>query len=121
MIGKASSEFFALLNKMALNNLQQKVSYASPFEKGGLRGILSLFVLLTCLNPPLPPFFKGGITLTMLKIIQMQEKIRRQLEDTKTWLIWNNSNKPLSAAQALSCFVWIEPVYILRGDLKIEK
>jgi len=35
----------------------------SPFEKGGPRGIFQLDSLL---NPPWPPFFKGGGILSIL-------------------------------------------------------
>ena len=46
--------------------------YASPFEKGGLRGIyLRWRGLKTNANPPFPPFTKGGVGLQEdLKIIK---------------------------------------------------
>jgi len=34
-----------------------EIQLASPFDKGGLRGILAS---LQQANPPLPPFVKGG-------------------------------------------------------------
>jgi len=57
--------------------------FTSPFEKGGLRGIL----YFNDLNPPCPPFSKGGIlNLMALKCrVHKRSVMHRNVEKSKVY------------------------------------